>query len=127
MQLEDEPLARADEAAEARTVDGHLDVKDTASREYLAEVADEHESFEDRLAQAAPAAKVQWRYNVAFNGLALALPAAQLGAVRQLPGVVNITETYDVEPELARDPIADRPADAANNKVIVGNVYAYPR
>jgi Subtilase family/PKD domain/PA domain len=194
VQLEDPPLAKYRDTLpdvqgvrEARTADGHLDVKDPASREYLSRVASEQGDFEARLAQAVPAAEIHWRYRVAFNGLAIEVPRPQLEDVRHLRGVASVTETYDVEPELdesrsliglpqlwqslprnglgagvgARVALIDAGVNAthpffnpagfsspagypkaqrvaggvrtnlplesyANNKVIVGNVYAYP-
>ena len=111
VQLEDPPLAKYRDTlagiqgvAEARTADGHLDVRDAASREYLTHVADEQGAFERQLDRAAPAADVHWRYKVAFNGMTIELPRGQLDAVRQLPGVVAVTEAYDLEPELDESP-----------------------
>ena len=105
--LEDPPLAKYRDTrpdvqgvTEARTADGHLDVKDPASREYLSHVASEQGDFEAQLAQSAPAAEIHWRYKVAFNGLAIEVARSQLETIRQLPGVVSLTETYDMEPEL---------------------------
>jgi hypothetical protein len=107
VQLEEPPLAKYRDTlagfqgvTEARTADGHLDVKDPASREYLSHVASEQGDFEARLAQAVPSAEIHWRYKVAFNGLAMEVARSELEALRQLPGVVSVTETYDVEPEL---------------------------
>ena len=47
---------------------------------------------------------MHWRYKVAFDGMTIELPRGQLDAVRQLPGVVAITEAYDLEPELDASP-----------------------
>ena len=85
---------------QARTADGHLDVSAPASEAYLSYLAGKHREFEQALAAAAPGAVVHWRYRVAFNGLTVALPRDQADAVRRLPGVVAVTETYAVEPEL---------------------------
>lgn len=107
VQLADSPLATyRDTLPEltgvllARTEDGHLDVGAPASQAYLAYLATEQAAFEQLLATAVPAATVHWRYRIAFNGLALALPEDQVDAVRALPGVVAVTETYALEPEL---------------------------
>lgn len=111
VQLEDPPLAKYRDTlpgiqgvAEARTADGHLDVRDAASREYLGHVADEQGAFERQLDRAAPAADVHWRYKLAFNGMTVELPRGELDSVRQLPGVVAVTEAYDLEPELDESP-----------------------
>jgi subtilisin family serine protease len=85
---------------QARTADGHLDVGAPASQAYLAYLDTRHAEFEQLLAAAAPGAVVHWRYRIAFNGLAVALPPDQVDAVRRLEGVVAVTDTYPLEPEL---------------------------
>ena len=43
---------------------------------------------------------MQWRYDTAFNGMTIDVPRDRLDAIRQLPNVVSVTETYELEPEL---------------------------
>ena len=107
VQLDDPPLAKYRDTLpgvkgvkQARTTDGHLDVRAQASRAYLSHVAAKQEDFEQHLDASAPAADVHWRYKVAFNGMTIEVPRAQVDEIRQLPGVVSVTETYDLEPEL---------------------------
>jgi subtilisin family serine protease len=84
----------------ARTPDLHLDVGAAASRAYLRHLDRSRRAFERRLAAVSPGADVHWRYRIAFNGLAAVLRRDTLDAVRALPGVVAVTETYRLEPEL---------------------------
>jgi hypothetical protein len=170
----------------ARTKKGHVDVKAPASQAYLAYLAEQQAELEAIL-EANPQIEVHWRYDTAFNGMALKVPRDSIAAIRSLPGVVAVSETYELEPELdesrnllglqtlwdalpasplgagsgvrlalidsganathpffddagftapAGYPKAQRVAGGvrtplaiptyANNKVIVGNVYAYP-
>jgi subtilisin family serine protease len=170
----------------ARTKRGHLDVKAPASQAYLDYLADRQAELEAIL-EANPEIEVHWRYDTAFNGMALEVPRDSIDAIRGLPNVVSVSETYELEPELdesrnllgletlwaaipasplgagsglrlalidsgvnaqhpffddtgftapAGYPKAQRVAGGvrtpmpiptyANNKVIVGNVYAYP-
>src|SRR5215213_373514 len=85
---------------QARTPDGHVDVKAAASRAYLAHLAAQHADFEQRLRAVAPDADVQWRYDTAFNGMTMVVPRARLGAINRLPNVLSVTETYELELEL---------------------------
>ena len=107
VQLGDAPLAKYRDTIpglkgvkEARTDKGHVDVKAPASRAYLAHLAKKHGDFEDRLRAVAPDASVQWRYDTAFNGVALQVPRERIDAIRRLPEVVSVTETVELEPEL---------------------------
>jgi subtilisin family serine protease len=84
----------------ARTDEGHVNVKAQASKAYLAHLDRKHDSFEARLDDAAPTADVQWDYKVAFNGMTVEVPRSRIDEIRQLPGVISVTETYELEPEL---------------------------
>ena len=170
----------------ARSKRGHVDVKAPASQAYLAYLAEQQAELEAIL-DANPAIEVHWRYDTAFNGMALEVPRDSIDAIRGLPNVVGVSETYELEPELDEsrnligletlwDAMPDSPLGAgsglrlalidsgvnalhpffdddgftapagypkaqrvaggvrtnldlatyASNKVIVGNVYAYP-
>ena len=107
VQLQDAPLAKYRDTLpglqgvlEARTDDGHVNVKAQASRSYLAHVGKKHKEFKQRLDSTAPGAEVHWDYSVAFNGMTLEVPRSRIDEIRALPGVVAVTETYKLEPEL---------------------------
>ena len=84
----------------ARTAKGHLDVEAAASRAYLAHLAGKHADFEKKLDDATPRAAVHWRYDTALNGVAVEVPRDSIAAIRRLPNVLSVTETYELEPEL---------------------------
>jgi subtilisin family serine protease len=105
--LDDAPLAKYRDTLPnlkgvlaARTAKGHIDAEAPASRAYLAHLAGKHKEFEERLQGKSPNAKVHWRYDTSFNGLTIEVPRDQIDAVRRLPHVVSVTETYELEPEL---------------------------
>ena len=107
VQFDEAPLAKYRDTLpglkgvrEARTAKGHVDVKAAASRAYLNHLGGKHADFEKKLRDAAATASVQWRYDTAFNGMAVEVPRSQLDAIRRLPNVVSVTETYELEPEL---------------------------
>jgi minor extracellular serine protease Vpr len=83
----------------ARTKRGHIDVKAPASQAYLAYLAEQQAKLEAIL-DANPQIEVHWRYDTAFNGLALEVPRDSIDAIRGLPNVVSVSETYELEPEL---------------------------
>src|SRR4029078_7888103 len=84
----------------AKTPKGHLDVKAPASRAYLAHLAKQQQDFEGKLKGAAPTAAVQWRYDTAFNGMTIEVPRDRIDAIKRLPHVVSVSETYKLDPEL---------------------------
>lgn len=88
------------DAAAVRTADGHLDVEATASQTYVASLVANQEAFIAGLVDALPAVRPQQRYQIGFDGFAAIVPRASLEAIRKLPGVVAVTETYELEPEL---------------------------
>ena len=107
VQFDDAPLAEYRDTLpglkgvrEARTPKGHVDVKAAASRAYLKHLGAKHADFEQKLQAATSDASVQWRYDTAFNGMAIQVRRNQLDAIRRLPNVASVTETYELEPEL---------------------------
>jgi len=118
IELSDRPLATYEDAIPrlrgvlgARTAGGHLDVAAAASRGYLRYLDERQDAFERQLAAASRGAEIHWRYRIAFNGITALLRRDTIPAVRALPGVVAVTETYELEPELdqSRDKL-DLPA-----------------
>ena len=101
IQFDEAPLAKHRDKGvlQARTADGHLDVKAPASRAYLAHLKTKHDDFEQQLRDAT-SADVQWRYDTAFNGMTVVVPRDRVDAIRQLPNVRSVTETYELELEL---------------------------
>ena len=102
VQFDEPPLAKYRDTIpglkgvrEARTAKGHVDVKAAASRAYLKHLAGKQADFEKKLHDATPEASVQWRYDTAFNGMTVVVPRAQLDAIRRLPNVASVTETYE--------------------------------
>ena len=107
IQFQEAPLAKYRDTIpglkgvrEARTAKGHVDVKAPAARAYLKHLGAKHDEFEQKLRAATPDASVQLRYDTAFNGMTVEVPRSQLDAIRQLPNVASVTETYALEPEL---------------------------
>jgi subtilisin family serine protease len=107
VQLDDPALAKYRDTfpglkgvLKARTDKGKLDTRAPASRAYLAHLGNKHKEFEEKLKGAAPNAAVQWHYDTAFNGMTLTVSRDKIDAIRRLPHVVSVTETYELEPEL---------------------------
>src|SRR5262245_47026552 len=107
IQLDDAALAKYRDTLpglkgvlDARTPKGHLDVKAPASRAYLKHLGDKQRDFEGRLKNVAPSSAVQWHYDTAFNGMTAEVPRDRIDAIRRLPHVVSVSETYKLDPEL---------------------------
>ncbi|MCI0415120.1 S8 family serine peptidase [bacterium] len=82
---------------QARTADGHLNILAPACQAYVAYLAQKQAALEPQIVIAAPGLEIHWRYRIGFNGFALKLFRSQINAVRKLPGVVAVTETYPLE------------------------------
>jgi subtilisin family serine protease len=63
-----------------------LDLRTTASVSYLRSLASAQRTLQAKIQARIPAARVHWHYGVVLNGIAVALPAAQLAALRRIPG-----------------------------------------
>jgi len=63
-----------------------LDVRAPAAVSYLDTLAAAQRTFAARLVAAIPAARVWWHYAVVLDGVSVVLPAADLPALRRLPG-----------------------------------------
>ena len=105
VRLSDEPLSMyrggvAGLAATAPQVLGSkkLNAHSADSQRYLAHLDAQAAAFTARLGSAVPAAKVTHQYRVAFNGMALRVPAARISALAALPGVAEVLEDPVLRP-----------------------------
>lgn len=105
VRLSDEPLSMyrggvAGLAATAPQAIGSkkLNAHSADSRRYLAHLDARGQAFTARLGTAVPAAKVTHQYRVAFNGMALRVPAARISALAALPGVAEVLEDPVLRP-----------------------------
>src|SRR4051812_5459847 len=84
------PLAEAIQQdrtlAAAATTHHRLDIRTLASRNYLRTLATAQRTLQARIRTAIPSARVQWRYDVTLNGMAVAVPRSQLTALHTIPG-----------------------------------------
>ncbi len=72
-----------------------VDVRTPAAVSYLRTLAAAQRTLTVRLAAAIPAARVNWHYDVALDGVSVVLPASDLPLLRTLPGAtVWPTATY---------------------------------
>jgi subtilisin family serine protease len=104
--LEQPPLA---EAAPARALAGRratrrLSLNAPASVVHLRRLASAQSSVQERLEAAVPQASVRWRYRIVANGLAVVLPAAQVGRLANVPGVRAVYPSVTYRPALDRAP-----------------------
>jgi subtilisin family serine protease len=51
-----------------------------------------------------PDARIRWRYKLVANGMAVVVPASQLGRLRSLPGVETVYPSVRYRPQLDRSP-----------------------
>lgn len=86
-----EPAVATHLGASALGTDGGPDFAAPAFAAYEAQLAVAQEALVRSLAGAAPAAEVQHRYRLAFNGIAARVPGTSLAAIRRLPGVAGVT------------------------------------
>ena len=81
----------------AAAVRGHhsLAARSPAAVSYLRTLAAAQNSLAARMAEAIPAARVNWHYGVALDGVSVVLPASDVARLRTLPGAtVWPTVTY---------------------------------
>jgi subtilisin family serine protease len=74
-------------AAEKRR---RLNLSSPTSTAYLRTLASAQRSFQAAMGRELPAADVRWRYGVVLNGLAVTVPAGQVGRLAALPGVARV-------------------------------------
>jgi subtilisin family serine protease len=63
-----------------------LNVRAPASVSYLRSLASAQRTLQARIAARIPAARVHWHYGVVLNGIAVAVPRAQLSELRRISG-----------------------------------------
>ena len=84
------PLAEAigrDRALAAATTTRHrLNLRAPASRSYLRTLAVAQRTLQARIQRSIPSARVRWHYDVTLNGMAVAVPRAQLATLQHTPG-----------------------------------------
>jgi subtilisin family serine protease len=81
-----EAVVRNRGLAARTTIHRRLDVRATASVAYLRTLASAQRTLQATIQARIPAARVHWHYGVVLNGIAVALPAEQLAALRGIPG-----------------------------------------
>ena len=87
------PLASAARESRALTTSARarrLDVRGSFARGYLARLSARQDAVASRIERLVPGAHVRWRYGVVLNGLAVALPTAQVDRLRRVAGVVSV-------------------------------------
>jgi subtilisin family serine protease len=103
------PLAEAikeDRAlASAATTHRKLNLRATASVDYLRGLASAQRTLAARIQTAIPAAHVRWHYQVTLNGMAVVVPRAQVGALSRIRGLtvwpsIRYHELLDKTPQL---------------------------
>jgi subtilisin family serine protease len=78
---------RGDRAlASAATTQRRLNVRSTASVDYLRSLATAQRTLQGRIEARIPSASVRWHYGVTLNGMAVVVPASRLASLRSIPG-----------------------------------------
>jgi subtilisin family serine protease len=91
----------------ARAARSHsVTVRTPAAVSYLHTLAAAQRTLAARLALRIPAARVNWHYGVALDGVSVVLPASELGRLRALPGAT-------VWPSVTYHALADPPASGS--------------
>ncbi|MFN8498215.1 MAG: S8 family serine peptidase [Anaerolineae bacterium] len=98
VQLKDPPVAKYDggisgfKATSAQaTGQTKLDTSDAAAKAYTAFLETQQKAAADSISKVAPGAKVEYTYQVTFNGMAVKMSAEQAKAVRKLPNVAAVS------------------------------------
>ncbi len=81
-----EAIVRDRQLAARATAHRRLDLRAPASVSYLRTLASAQRTLQATIQARIPAAHVHWHYAVVLNGIAVALPAGQLAALRRIPG-----------------------------------------
>ena len=78
--------------------------RERAARAALISIDTAQRAAERRILQAVPAARVRWRYRIVLDGLAVVVPAADVGHLGSLPGVVGVYPSVRYHGLLDRSP-----------------------
>jgi subtilisin family serine protease len=93
--LDAPPLALAHPVATARTGGrGLLSMRAASSVAYLRALENAQSHVELRIEQALPASTVRWHYRTVLDGIAVVLPATQIGRLAHVPGVARVYPSY---------------------------------
>ncbi|MBD0291541.1 MAG: S8 family serine peptidase [Thermoleophilia bacterium] len=93
VRLDAPPLARAvaeSRALSERARSARLDLRAPLSASYLRAVSASQRALTERVRRAIPSARVRWRYQLVFNGLALLVPRDRVDDLRRVPGVAEV-------------------------------------
>ncbi|MFN8474792.1 MAG: S8 family serine peptidase [Anaerolineae bacterium] len=98
VQLKDPPVAKYNggipgfkATSAAATGQSKLDTSDAAAKAYTAFLETQQKALANSISKVAPDAKVEYTYQVTFNGMTIKMSADQAKAVRKLPGVVTVS------------------------------------
>src|SRR3954451_19598783 len=83
-------VARSRTLATAARRDHSLAVRTPAAVSYLRTLAAAQRTYAGQLAVTIPAARVNWHYGVALDGVSVVLPASELARLRALPGATAL-------------------------------------
>ena len=114
-----EAVVRNRGLAARTTVHRRLDVRATASVAYLRTLASAQRTLQARIQARIPAARVHWHYGVVLNGIAVAVPAGQLSALRRIPGATvwpSVTYHAAAQPDAGPDRRDDRVGPDARDR-----------
>lgn len=75
-----------------------LNLLSANSQRYLAHLDARAQAFTARLRAAVPSARATHQYRIAFNGMALRVPAARISALAALPGIAEVLEDPLLQP-----------------------------
>jgi subtilisin family serine protease len=67
-------------------------------------IARDQQAVAARIVSEIPGARVRWRYQVVLNGLAVVLPAAEVDALRHLPGIADVEAGVRYAPSRSSSP-----------------------
>jgi subtilisin family serine protease len=93
----------------AATTRRRLNLRTTASRDYVRLLAARQRTLAARIRTSIPGATVRWHYQVTLNGMAVVVPRSQLGTLQRMPGVtvwpsVRYRAMLDRSPQLIGAP-----------------------
>ena len=95
----------ANAIASSRALTAHaraqrLDVRSPTSVSYLRFLAGRQSALAARIERALPAARIRWRYEVVADGMAVVVPAREVGRLAAIPGVARVWPSFVYHPLL---------------------------